>query len=64
MNYVDDFHCNEINSLYYMAECAYFLSDGLAFYIKLIVLALSLYSFKKINIYNINDLMVYSLQHV
>jgi hypothetical protein len=47
-----------------MVECAYFLLDSLAFYIKLIVLALSLYLFKKFNIYNINDLMVYSLQHI
>ena len=35
MNYVAGTHCKETNSLYYMAECAFYVLDGLAFFIKL-----------------------------
>jgi hypothetical protein len=34
MNYMNDTHCNEINSLYYMALLIFSMSDGLAFFIK------------------------------
>jgi hypothetical protein len=31
---MNDTHCNEINSLYYMALLIFSMSDGLAFFIK------------------------------
>jgi hypothetical protein len=55
MNYVDCTHCKETNSLYYMAECAYFLCQ-MALRFSLIVRALSLCVSRKLNIYDIYDI--------
>jgi hypothetical protein len=65
MNYVDGTVCNETNSLYYiwLIVLVFYVLDGFVFFIKL-YRHYPYICLKKLNIYDSNDWIVYSLQHI